>query len=308
MDQIDSMRCFTRIVESGSFSAAARALGMTQPSASKAVRRLEERLGVQLLRRTTRSLRLTEEGASYYASCVRILAELEEAEGALATGRIEPRGTLRLTCARDYGQIFVAPIALRFLDRHPEVEIDLVLDDRRVDITAEGIDLAIRLGPLDDSSLHARPLGRFRRITAAAPDYLNRHGIPTTPEDLSDHSCIVQTTLSWGGRWTYHARRSGKTVVAHVSGRLRAGSNLVVRDTAIAGFGVTLAPEWLLGPEIAAGRLAPLLPDYEAPALEVHALYPGGPFLPRKVRAFLEFMQSAWPDAMQTGATVATPP
>jgi DNA-binding transcriptional LysR family regulator len=302
MDQIERMRCFTRVVESGSFSAAARDLGLTQPSVSKAIRALEKRLGARLLQRTTRSLRITEEGASYYGSCLRILAELDEAEGALRSGRVELRGLLRVTCARDYGQAFLAPLALRFLAAHPEVSVDLVLDDRRIDLVGEGIDVGIRLGALDDSTLRARRLGHFSRLAVAAPDYLERYGRPSSPAGLEAHRCIVQTTLSWGGRWSFAERSSGRTVTSRVSGRLRAGSNLVIRDSAVAGFGVAILPEWLVSEDIARGRLERILPGFEAAGIEVHAVHPSGDFLPRKTRTFLDFLREEWPAATSPGA------
>ena len=294
------MRCFARVAELGSFSAAARELGLGQPTASKAVAALEEQLGTPLLRRTTRSLRLTDEGASYYATCVRVLAELEEAESSLATRGREPRGTLRVSAAREFGQTLLAPLLLRYLDAFPGITVDLVLDDRRLDLTGEGIDVAIRLGALADSSLVARRLGAFARVAAAAPAYLERNGEPSSPQELAGHDCIVMSGLSEPGRWAWRDAR-GASVAVNVSGRLRANSHLVLRDAALAGLGVILAPRWLVEDDLAQGRLRPVLTGYETPAMEVHALYPGGRLVPLKVRSFVDFLRDAWGPASTSG-------
>lgn len=293
MNDLAGIRCFVRVAELGSFSRAARELRVSQPTVSKTVAALEQRLGVRLLQRTTRSLGLTEEGARYYDTCLRVLAELDEVESSLATGGREPRGTLRLTSPREHGELLVAPVVLRFLDAHPQLSVDLVLDDRRIDLSAERIDLALRLGVLEDSSLVARRLGAFSRLTAAAPVYLERHGEPTSPGDLAGHDCLVHTALSDPGRWTFRDER-GRATRVDVSGRLAASSNLVVRDAALAGLGVFLGPRWLVQDALADGRLRPVLASYTVPSLDVHAVYPGGPFVPLKVRAFVHFLREAW--------------
>ncbi len=293
MDRLDRMRCFVRVAELRSFSAAARELGLGQPTASKAVAALEEQLGTRLLQRTTRSLRLTDEGARYHATCLRVLAELDEAESSLATSGREPSGTLRVSAARELGQILLAPALRTYLESHPRVEIDLVLDERRLDLTTEGIDVAVRLGVLADSSLVARRLGTFERVTAAAPAYLERHGEPSRPEDLAGHECLVMTGLSEPFRWVWHDAK-GRSRSVQVSGRLRANSNLVMRDAALAGFGVIVAPRWLVQGDLEDGRLRAVLTAFESPRMPVHALYRGGPLVPLKVRSFVDFLHDAW--------------
>lgn len=293
MSELAGIRCFVRVAELGSFSAAARDLRLSQPTVSKTVAALEERLGVRLLQRTTRSLALTEEGARYLETCERILAELDELESTLASGGREPRGTLRVTSPREHGELLVAPVVLRFLEAHPGMSVELVLEDRRVDLTAERIDLALRLGELEDSSLVARRLGAFPRLTAAAPAYLARRGGPASPRELAAHDCLVHTALSDPGRWSYRDRR-GRTLRVDVSGRLAASSNVVVRDAALAGLGIYLGPRWLVQDALEDGRLEPILETWTVPGFDVHAVYPGGPFVPRKVRVFVDFLREAW--------------
>ena len=296
MDQLEAIRAFVDVVECGSFSRAAKRRGVGQPTVSKAVSALEDRLGAQLLRRTTRSLGLTDAGLAYHTTCVRVLAELGEAEARLSTGRDELVGDLRISCARDYGQGFLWPHVQRFLLEHPRVRVDLVLDDRRLDLVAENIDVAVRIGALEDSSLRARKLGTLSRCTVASPAYLARAGVPRLPAELADHECLRLTTLPDPGRWTYR-RASGRLFSVRVSGRLQARSNLVVRDAALAGLGIFLAPEWIVADDLAEGRLVRILREFDAPPVDVHAVFPGSRFVPKRVRSFVDVLREGWGDA-----------
>ena len=293
MSGLREIRCFVRVAELGSFSAAARELGVAQPTVSKAVAALEARLGAPLLRRTTRSLSPTDEGATYLATCSRLLAELDEVEATLASGGLEPRGRLRISCPREFGQRWLTPVVLEFLTEHAGVEADLSFEDRRVDLAAEGIDLAIRLGRLEDSSLIARRLGSFPRLTAASPAYLASRGTPATPEALAEHDCILHTALQTPSRWTY-LDTEGREHRVDVSGRVSTQGQVAALDAALAGFGVILAAGWLLRDAIAAGRLGLILADYRVPRMDVHALYVPGALVPLKVRRFVDLLRERW--------------
>lgn len=290
MDRIAAMRSFLRAVDTGSFTEVARELGITQPTVSKQIAALEADLGVQLLVRTTRSLSVTEEGARYYGAAQAALESLEAADAA-ARGSTSPEGLLRIGCPVSFGQVQIVPRLGEFLSRFPALSVDLVMSDAFLDPVEQGVDLAIRLGPLKDSRLKARSVGRSRRITVASPSYLERFGRPERPRDLERHDCVLYTRLASGSDWLYE-RVNGGTTSVRVRGRVRADNSVAMLDAVSAGLGIGLAPLWLAGEALRQGRLLPLLEDYEPQALPIHIVSPPRRFAPPKVTAFVDYI--AW--------------
>jgi DNA-binding transcriptional LysR family regulator len=289
LDRITSMQVFVRVAALGSFSAAARALHLSQTMVTKHVAALEERLGVKLLHRSTRRLVLTEGGRSYLAACERILAEIEEAEASASLDRIEPRGTLRLNVPLTFGFRHVVPAITEFSRLYPAILVELGLADRVVDLIEEGWDLAIRIGRLKDSSLVARRIAPCRTAVCAAPSYLREHGTPKTLDDLSGHNCLGYTLPSAAGatRWVFGPE--GDLVVS-VQGNLRANNGDALLAAALAGHGLIYQPTFLVGDSLRRGDLVRVLSEYPTYDLAVHAVLPSGRQAPAKVRAFVEFL------------------
>lgn len=291
MDQLFGMTVFARVVEANGFTAAARGLGLSKAAVSKQVARLEDRLGVRLLNRSTRRLGLTEAGRDFYERAQRILAEVEEAEQAAASRQINPRGLLRVNAPMTYGVLQVAPVLPEFMRRYPEIKIDLVLNDRYVDLIEEGFDLAIRvgLGSLPDSSLVARRLYAAPYAACAAPSYLEARGVPQAPADLAHHDCLLYSYLSLGDEWRF-TDAGGKTVGVRVSGPMRANNGDALHYAARAGLGIVYSPGFLLDDDLAKGRLVPILPGWRTPEASVHAVYLPGRPLGAKVRVFVDYL------------------
>ncbi|HLM40195.1 MAG TPA: LysR family transcriptional regulator [Microvirga sp.] len=289
LDRVTGMQVFVRVATLGSFSAAARALHLSQTMVTKHVAALEDRLGVKLLHRSTRRLVLTEAGRSYLAACERILAEIEEAEASASLDRIEPRGTLRLNVPLTFGLRQIVPALTAFSRLHPAVAVDLGLADRYVDLIEEGWDLAVRIGRLKDSGLVARRLAPCRTIVCAAPSYLEAHGAPRTLDDLSGHNCLGYTLPSaiGAGRWAFGA---GGDVVVPVEGNLRANNGDALLAAALAGQGLIYQPTFIVGDSLRDGSLLRVLSGYPTLELGVHAVLPSGRQAPAKVRAFVEFL------------------
>jgi DNA-binding transcriptional LysR family regulator len=289
LDRITSMQVFVRVAALGSLSAAARSLDLSQTMVTKHIAALESRLGIKLLHRSTRKLVLTEGGRNYLAACERILVEIEEAEASSSLDRIEPRGTLRLNVPLTFGFREIAPALAKFSRLHPALTVDLGLADRYVDLIEEGWDLAIRIGRLKDSSLVTRKLAPCRIVVCAAPAYLEAHGVPATPEDLSRHNCLGYTLPSAlsATRWLFG--HEGETAVP-VSGKLRANNGDALLAAAVAGQGVIYQPTFLVGDCLRDGSLVSVLVDHPVPEFGVHAVLPSGRQAPAKVRAFVEFL------------------
>jgi DNA-binding transcriptional LysR family regulator len=287
--QLEAMALFARVVEAGGFSAAARELGLSKGSVSKRVARLEDRLGVRLLNRTTRRLSLSEAGEAFYAGCRRMLSEAEAAELAVTHLASAPRGTLRINAPMSFGQQHLAPALTDFLGRYPELAVDLVLDDREVNLVQDGFDVGVRIKSLQDSSLIARRLAPSRALICAAPSYLAAHGAPARPEDLTRHACLLYSYQTDPGIWVLRGPDGERRV--RVSGRLRANNGEALREAAIAGFGLVLMPSFIVGAEVRRGRLAPVLRAWTAgSAVAIHAIYPAGRNLSPKVRVFVDFL------------------
>jgi DNA-binding transcriptional LysR family regulator len=290
-DAIQEITVFSKIVGTGSLSAAARDLGISPALVSRRLASLEARLGVRLVNRTTRSLHLTDEGSAYYETCTRVLAEMEEADAAISAGRAEPRGILRVALPASFGNQHVAPLVPRFAQRYPDVQLALSLSDRAVNVIEEGFDLAVRIAELADSSLAARKLAPNRRVVCASPEYLRRHGTPRTPEELLQHNCLA-TDFSMS--WEYRDPQ-GKPGSVRVTGRYACDNWEVLRDWAVAGLGVALKSTWDVRRHLEEGRLVSLLPGYTfATDVAIYAVYPHRRHLPAKTRAFIEFLAESF--------------
>jgi DNA-binding transcriptional LysR family regulator len=288
-DVISLIRSFVRVVEAGSFTAVATERNTSQPTISRQIAALEEHLGCLLFQRTTRSLTLTDDGRVFYDHALRSLESLNEAEGAVGRRKGKPSGTLRLACAVVFGRLHVVPRLPRFLARYPDLSVDLVMNDGFTDLIEEGIDLAIRVGDIRDPGLIARRIGTTRRVVVATPDYLARRGTPHTPQDLSDHDCIVYSRLAAGANWTFDTADGAINVP--VSGRIRVNSTEGVRAAVLAGVGIAYVPVWhFIDREIETGRLVRLLPDHEPHPQPISAVYPSRRFLSPRVRTMINFL------------------
>jgi len=283
------MTAFVRAVETGGFSAAARDMGLTPSALSKLVTRLEDRLGARLLQRTTRRLQLTAEGEAFYARARPILTAMDEAEAEVTEASASPRGLLRLHCGSAFGMHPLAPAIPRFQELHPAVELDITISDQPPDAMAEGIDLAIRIGPLDESSMVARRICNLERVICASPAYLARRGTPRTPDDLQQHNCLWITSLPALRRWPFDTDDGIRVV--QVSGNVAANTAETVLQLAVAGVGITRLTDVIVGDAIRRGELVPILTDWNhvEPA-PLFATYPSGRNLSPKVRAMVDFL------------------
>jgi DNA-binding transcriptional LysR family regulator len=289
LDRFTGMTIFVKVVDAGSFAAAARHFGMSAAMVSKHVQTLEEHLGARLLNRTTRRVSATEVGQHFYERCVRILSELEEAERAAGDLQTTPRGLLRVTAPVSFGTRQLAPAIADYLTLYPDVSIDLSLDDPYVDLLARRFDLAIRLGALVDSSLIARKLSSLAMVVCASPGYLEKYGTPREPRDLVFHNCLVYTYAKPQSVWTF-VDQNGEQNVIRISGRFLATSGDALLALVLRGAGIMLAPDYLVEDELKAGRLIRLLPDYSTAETPVHAVYPHSHNLSAKTRTFIDFL------------------
>lgn len=290
-DRARALALFAAIVEHGSFSAAGRALGISPSAVSRAVDRIERRLGVRLMLRSTRALSLTAEGHAYLQAAHRILAELDTAEQQIADQGV-PRGRLRISAALSHGRLCVVPLLGRFAALYPHILIDLALTDALVNVAAGEADVAIRVGPLADSSLMARKIGATRRVIVAAPDYLARHGTPQVPEDLARHNCLTFSLRRDHSAWPF--RRDGQDFALPVPGNLAANNGDTLGQLAALGMGVARVGAFAVAADIAAGRLLPILESFNPGDMEdFHAVFVGGDSTPARVRVFVDFMAHA---------------
>lgn len=286
---LNRLAVFVALVRAGSFTAAAEQLGLTKAMVSQHLAKLERELGVTLLLRSTRRMSLTEAGARFHADCVRLLADAEAAIERVGSNRDTPSGTLRLTTSTDYGMAVVAPALASFCQLHPQVQVDLAIGDRISDLIAERFDLAIRLGWLRDSSMHATRLGSFRQLVVAAPAYLSVHGTPRRPEDLAAHGWIAMSVLATPLRWTF-VSGSGHRRSVRMRQVAQANNAAAVRAMVLAGAGVAVLPDYLAEEDIRSGRLTVLLARYRLPQGGIHAVYPGKQ-PPAKVRSFIDHLR-----------------
>jgi len=291
IDTLTGMAVFASVAEAQSFSAAARELGLSKSAVSKHVSQLEARLGARLLQRTTRRLSLTEAGTALYAHCRRIADELAAAEAAIGSLSGAPRGTLRVSAPMSFGERYLAPLLPAFLARHAELRVELSLGDQLVDLIEAGVDCALRIARLPDSSLVARRLAPARRVVCGAPAYFERRGVPRTPDDLRAHNCLDYAYLAATGGWPFPAAPGARGVRAvPVEGNLAANNGEVLRAAALAGVGLALLPTFIAGDDLRAGRLRAVLTEYESWDASVYAVYPPTKQLAPKVRAFVDFL------------------
>lgn len=289
MDQLGAMRVFLRVIQTGSFSAAAREQNSSQATISKKVAALEDKLGVKLLTRTSRELSLTQAGQEYYEHCLNIVQEIDEVEASVRSQVSSPKGTLRIAAAAPLARILLAPLIAEFLEEYPDIEVDMVIDERHIDLVAEGIDIAIRARKLEDSSLIARPLFNNPLLLVAAPDYLEKHGVPTQPKDLKSHQCIVYTFNRSLNNW--HFVDNGQDVSIPVRGTFRSNSGETNLEMALAGLGITQLPIWMMDEHLQSGKLVRVLEEYPSDTVPINAIYPQSRHVPLKVRCFVNFIQ-----------------
>ena len=290
MSELSNMQLFVRVVEEGSFSAAARFLGITPSSVSRQVSQLEGELGARLFHRTTRKQSLTEPGEIYFQHAHRIVADLEEARLAVSRLTAAPSGSLHITAEADFALAYVAPILPEFLDCYPEVQVRLSMSAGMIDLVDSGIDVAIRIGHLDDSSLIARKIAMSRSRVCASPTYLERHGTPTHPGELEVHSCLSFRTKPGKNTWGFKLPQGSLDVP--ISGRLNVNSLVFLRNAALAALGIIMIPTWMIRDELKHGHLVPLLEDFPLvpPSTPIHAVFAHNRHLAPKVRAFVDFL------------------
>jgi DNA-binding transcriptional LysR family regulator len=289
MDRAAEMTAFVRSVDGGGFSAAARELGLTPSALSKLVTRLEDRLGARLLQRTTRRLQLTPEGEAFYVRSRRILADMDEAEAEVVEAGVRPTGLLRLHCGSAFGMHQLAPAIPLFLERYPGVELDITISDEPLVGLGEGVDLAIRIGPLDESSMVARRICNLERVICAAPSYLERCGVPRTPDDLQHHNCLWITSLPVLRRWPFDTDDGIRVV--HIDGNVVANNAETVLQLAMAGVGITRLTDVIVGDAIRRGELIPILSEWHhVEPVPLYATYPSGRNLSPKIRAMVDFL------------------
>ena len=290
MDRLAAMTAFVRCVETGSFSAVAREMKVTQPTISKLVAALERRLAGKLFARSTRRLALTAEGRHFYEQCRTIVDAVEGAEASFRTSREQIAGTLHVAAPVGFGRTHVMSRMHAFMQRHPLLRVDLQLNDRFVDLVEEGIDVALRIGDLKESNLIARRIGTTMRVTVGSTAYFKRHGEPRSPDDLKAHDCILYTGLATANEWPY--TRGGRDCPVRVSGTFQTNSSEAVRAAALSGIGIALAPTWLFGADIRARRVRVVLADYRPKPLPIHAISPANRRHSAKVNAFVEFFKA----------------
>jgi DNA-binding transcriptional LysR family regulator len=288
MDQIAAMRMFVRVVNSGNFSAVARATGMGQPAVSKQITALEAHLGAQLLRRTSRSLSLTEAGQDFYDSAVRLIDDLEAAESRVGRGQSAPTGLIRMTVAPVFGRLLVVPRLPAFFARYPDIAVETIVTDRTVNLVEEGIDLAIHNGALADSAAVVRRIATTPVITVASPAYLEAHGEPGTPSELDGHRCVIFAPQGAPRAWGFRGKFADFEYRPH--GRFRTNDADQIRAAVLSDLGLAHAPGWLFAHEIASGQVRRVLRAYEPDPLPISAVHAAGRRLPNKVRVLIEFL------------------
>ena len=289
MDRFHAITAFARVVEAGSFVRASERLDVSVSAVSRQVSELEAHLDARLLNRTTRRLSLTESGRVFYERCVQLLADLEEAEQSAGAGSVAPRGTLRLTCGTTFGTRYLAPAVAEFMERYPDMRFDVELSDRATDLVDEGFDAAVRIGAIGSQNLVGKKIGEMRLVCCAAPSYLARRGEPRTPEDLATHACLTYEYLPVKSVWPFRDRE-GRDRSTRVSGPVHANSGQFIATLAAEGVGIALEPDFIVGREVRAGRLVPILREFATPTSNISVVYPSRRHLSAKVRAFADFL------------------
>ncbi len=289
MDKLTSMNVFARVAQMGSFAAGARSLDISRAMATKHIMHLEADLGTRLFNRTTRSLHLTEVGASYLERCLGVLHDIEEMESAITQLQTEPKGTLKISAPPVIGARHISQAIAEFLKIYPDLNIDMVLQGTAGDLIEEGIDVAIYLGALDDTSMVARKLASSSMVVCASPEYLEKYGTPLTPEDLLEHSCLVNWASAPHNKWQFKSETGYRAV--NVTGRMQSNSAEPNRIAALHGLGLIVVAWYVVNSDLEKGRLVPVLTNYSLPPLDIHAVYPHRRYLSTKIRTFLDFLQ-----------------
>ncbi|MCP3662627.1 MAG: LysR family transcriptional regulator [Gammaproteobacteria bacterium] len=290
MIDLNDMMLFSQVVEAGSFTTAARELGMPKSTLSRRISALESQLDSRLLQRTTRALRLTDIGLEFHAHCLRVVAEAKEAERTINLSREEPRGDLKVTAPIEYGEGLLGPLTAQYLKLYPHVRLELDLSNRIVDLVGEGFDLAIRAGKLEDSSMIARRLGESRMTVCASPHYLKNHPAPSTPAQLKEHTCLLYPGSN--GRITLHFHQANEKIQVNLESKLTTNSLSTLRDAAISGLGITLLPWSLCKDAVNQKQLTPVLENWQLPMSGIYAVYPSSRHLTPTVRSFIDFIIS----------------
>ncbi|MFN3202096.1 MAG: LysR substrate-binding domain-containing protein [Bradymonadia bacterium] len=295
MDRLEAMQLFTRVVERQSFTAVAREVGSSQPTVSRRIAELEAHLGARLLHRTTRHITPTDEGARYYQTCKRLIAELDAVESEMGRRQQAVEGVIKVACPAAFGRLVIMTHLPAFMAEHPGVQVELSMSDQVVDLVASGIDLAVRIGQLTDNALKAVRVGRTQRIAIAESTYLDRRGRPSHPHDLVHHDCVVFNGSASGPRWRFEGPEG--IIEVPVKGRVSTDSAEAIRAAALSGLGVALAPSWLFcsepdGPHLAPQGLETVLDDWLPPALPMHVVYPEAHRLAPRHRAFIDFFKA----------------
>lgn len=288
MDRLQAMTTFVRVIEVGSFSGASRLLGVGQPAVSKTIAQLEERLQVRLLLRSTHGLTPTEAGLRFYERARLAIQDVDEAELEARGAGAGLSGRLRISAAPTFARLLIVPRLPEFLARHPDLEIDVILDDRVIDLISEGIDLSLRMGDLPDSNAVARRIATGGRSVVATPAYLARAGTPHVPADLAGHEAIIFSQLS--NSWVF--RRGGTEASVSIRGRLRVSAAEGIRAAVLADLGLAVASDWMFGPELASGAVHRVLEDWALPPIDLWALFPTGRLASAKARAFADFVEA----------------
>ena len=298
MDRFEAMRVFAAVVDAGSFVAASDALPMSKAAVSRHVAELESHLGVRLLNRTTRRLSLTPEGEVFHARCKEVLASVDEAEAEITSRSGEANGLLRVNAPFTFGLLHLAPLWMAFMASHPKLTLDVTLSDRVVDLVEEGFDMAVRIARLPDSSLVSRQIASTRLVLCASPTYLRQHGTPRHPAELAQHQVAAYSLFSMGDHWAFTGPRGPVSV--KVSPRLRCNNGDTCRLAALRHQGIVLQPSFLVGPDLQAGTLVELMPEFKSIELGVYVVYPSRKFVAPKVRLLIDFLveafrMQAWP-------------
>ncbi|WP_438025711.1 LysR family transcriptional regulator [Sorangium sp. So ce233] len=287
---LNEILVFMAVVDEGSFIAGGRAMGLTRSAAGKAVNRLEDRLGVRLLNRTTRALGLTDEGRVFYDRCLQILAAVDDAEASVAGSSGTPRGLLRLTVPDAFGRLVVLPLLRKYLEAWPDIQVEVSFTDRLADIVEEGFDLAVRIGEAPpDTRLVSRLVARYKAVLCASPSYIAERGEPLNVDDLAGHDCLIFSSRNRRQSWRFLGD-DGAWAKAQGRGRLRLDSGEAIRDAAVAGLGIAFLPDFLVAQDLAAGRLQQVLPDVAAEDVKIVTIYPTRRLLEPRVRRFIDLM------------------
>jgi DNA-binding transcriptional LysR family regulator len=290
MDRMTAMETFVTVVDAGSFSAAARRLKLGQPAVSKSIAQLEEHLGARLLLRSTRGLTPTDAGQRFYEHARRAIDEADQAEQAVRESSDGLSGRLRIGAAVTFARLHVLPALKTFLDQHPKLSIDIILDDRSIDLLEQGVDVALRMGTLDDSTMTAKRILRGRRLVVGTPRYFAEAGIPKTPAELSRHQAVVYSLRGGGESWSF-SRDDGAEVAVVVSGRVSVSAAEGMRTAVLGHMGLAVASEWMFSPELADGTVQAVLTEWTLPSIDVWAVFPSGRMATTKARAFVAFVE-----------------